>query len=113
MRSSAAPGTWCCCSSGGAAIHTVAGGRCPEVDEGFVQGKRFHHRCQAVEQIHDLATCDAVGTEPTSKECCMRTPSPCLVSRHGRPYAENACLVRGGGNDSALAQTAHNDGLAA
>ena len=36
----------------------------------------------------------------------MRTASSRLMHRHGRPYAEDACLVRGRGDDSALAQTA-------
>src|SRR5512133_3722646 len=41
----------------------------------------------------------------------MRTAPPRLMRRHGRPYAENACLVRGGCDDSALAKTPYNDGL--
>ena len=64
-----------------------------------------------MQHLHDLTTCCAVGTEPAGKERCMRTASPCLMRRHGRPYAENACLVGRGGDYSALAETAYNDGF--
>jgi hypothetical protein len=39
----------------------------------------------------------------------MWTASPRLMHRHGRPHAKHACLVRGGGYDSPLTETAHND----
>jgi hypothetical protein len=35
------------------------------------------------------------------------------MHRHGRPDAENACLVRGGGDHPPLAKTTHNDRLPA
>ena len=38
----------------------------------------------------------------------MRTASPSLMHRHGRPYAEDTCLVRRGGDHSTLTETAHN-----
>ena len=43
----------------------------------------------------------------------MRTASPGLMHRHGRPYAVNACLVRGSGDYSTLTETAHNDRFSA
>jgi hypothetical protein len=39
----------------------------------------------------------------------MRTAPACLMHRHRRPYAENARLVRGSGDYSALTETAYND----
>ena len=39
----------------------------------------------------------------------MRTASPCLVHRHGRPNAKDARLVRRSGDNSALTETAHDD----
>jgi hypothetical protein len=43
----------------------------------------------------------------------VRTASPGLMHRHGRPYAVNACLVRGGGDYSALTETANHDRFSA
>ena len=66
-----------------------------------------------MQYVHDLMACRPVGTEPAGKECRMRTASSRFMHRHGRADAEDACLVRGGGDYSALTETAHNDGLPA
>jgi hypothetical protein len=60
-----------------------------------------------------LTACCVISTESTNEKRSMRAPTTRLMSRHGRPYAENPGLVGSCGDDSALAEPSDYDGLAA
>ena len=94
---------------------TVAGievGSGGQIDEGLVERERLDQRRSLTKPGHHEQARLAIGIEPATEECRMWAPGSRLGRTHRRPYAVHACLVGGGGNDTARADATDDDGLA-